>query len=236
MKTQRGLTLIELMIALTIGLVMTLGIASVYLSMKQTSTFTQRMSEVENSQRIAMTFLNTSIKGAGFYSDPVANNAATLFPAVAGMFIAGQTITGTGTGTGTGAAADTIAVRFQANGVSAIQGCSAQLNANDVYSDVFSVAGGYLTCVETDITTGAAATTINLVGGLTGMNVLYGVDSAGGGSVTEYLTGAAVTTNTLWGSVKTVTTPLLFANPLAGQPGQPATVSLSQTITYMVGR
>jgi type IV pilus assembly protein PilW len=64
------------------------------------------------------------------------------------------------------------------------------------------------------------------------MNVLYGVDVTGDGSVDEYLPANSVAA---WTTVKTVNTTLIFTNPLNGQPGQPATVSLTQTIPYMNG-
>jgi type IV pilus assembly protein PilW len=227
MRTQRGFGLIEMMVALTIGMVLLLGLGTVFDSMRQTYLSRQSMSQVQSNQRMAMLFVSTSIRNAGFYPNPVARTAATQFPA-SGSFAAGQSVGGAGAGAGS----DTFSARFTASGGDAIQGCSAQLNANDVYTDVFSISGGYLTCTETDNTAGSPPVAVNLISGLAGMNVLYGVDTTGGGSVTEYLTATQVTPGT---SIKTVGVTLLFTNPLAGQPGQPATVSLTQTMPYMIG-
>ncbi|MDD5297927.1 MAG: PilW family protein [Rhodocyclaceae bacterium] len=227
---QQGVGLVQLMVALTVGLFLLLGIVTIFVSMKQTFLSRQSMSAVQTSQRMAMIFLGANIRNAGFYSNPAVNSAATQFPA-GGSFIAGQSIVGTGGGSGS----DTLSTRFTADGANANQGCSAQLAANNVYTDVISVSGGYLTCTETNNTAGSAPVSFNMVSGLAGMNVQYGIDTTGGGSETEYLTAAQVGAQNYWPRVKTVTVTLLFNNPLSGQPGQPTTVSLTQTIPYMPG-
>jgi type IV pilus assembly protein PilW len=224
----RGFALVELMVALTLGLLLLLGLATIFSSMNQSYVVRQNLSSVQDNQRMAMLFVSTSIRSAGFYPNPASTNPATQFPAV-GSFAAGQTLVGAGGNAG----ADTFGTRFTASGGTAIQGCSASLVANDVYTDAFSVSGGYLTCTETDNTAGTPAVTVNLIAGLSGMNVLYGVDVSGSGSVTEYLTGDQVTAGSYWGNVLTAQVTLLFINPLANQPGQPTTVSLTQTVPYM---
>jgi hypothetical protein len=144
-----------------------------------------------------------------------------------------------------------------ASGVSASQGCSAALTAGDSYTDTFSIPTtgpnvGYLTCTEVDSGPIAAGTsTVPLVGGapgtgtnVLGMNVLYGVDLACSGSVTNYLVASQITPAATWtdicsapfgAKIKTVTVTLLFANPLYGETGQPSGVSLTQTMPYMNG-
>jgi type IV pilus assembly protein PilW len=176
---------------------------------------------------MALLFTSANLRGAGVYN-ALATTPATQFLASA-PFAAGQPLVGSGNGSGS----DSFSVRFTAAGSNAFQGCSAQLTANDVYTEVFAVAGGYLTCTETDNTAGVGPTTVNLVSGVSGMNVLYGVDTTGDGSADEYLTGDQVTTATLWRAVLTIQVTLIFTNPLAGQPGQPATVSLTQTVLYL---
>lgn len=230
MKTQRGLSLVELMVSITIGLFLLLGLGTIFVSINQTSRLRQGLSALQNNERMAMTFLETSIHNAGYYPDPVSGVA----PA--------NPLSGTGTGMGT----DTLSVQFvAASGVSASQGCTAQLNAGDSYTDTFSVTGGNLTCIENDYGPIAgtsavpAVTNVNLITGLSGMNVLYGVDPACTGSVTKYVKAAGVTggvcTTPLGSELKAVNVTLLFTNPLAGQPGQAATISVTQTTPYMNG-
>lgn len=243
MKTQRGLSLVELMVSITIGLLLLLGLGTIFVSMKQTSTLRQGLSALQNNERMAMMFLETSIHTAGYYPSAtvITTSAATEFP-VDGAIAAGQALSGTGANAG----ADTLSVRFVAEsaaGMTSSQGCSAALNPGDLYRDDFSIAGGNLTCNETDKTAGTATVPVTLITGLTAMNVLYGVDPTCTGSVTEYLTAAQVTA-AVWVGVcpapygaqlKTVNITLTFTNPLAGQSGQPATISIAQTTLYMNG-
>lgn len=241
MKTQRGVGLVELMVAITIGMIMVLGLGQVFVSMKQTSALRQQLSLLQSSERSAMMFMETNLKDAGYNPVTVASSVAIAFPA-SGSFAAGQSIYGTGTGAG----ADTLSVRFVAStGITGQQGCSPTLNGGDIYTEVFSVdtVGHYLVCTETDNTTGASST-VDLISGVAGMSVLYGVDTTGAGSQTEYLYATSITAGGYWNtfstyngstSIKTATVTLAFTNPLAGQPGQPATVSLTETMPYTLG-
>jgi hypothetical protein len=106
---------------------------------------------------------------------------------------------------------------------------------------VFSITGGYLSCTETDSTvTPAVSTTVNLVGGptnsnnqLTGINILYGIDASGSGSVSQYVNASSITD---WTLVRTVTITLLFNAPLTNKENQTInSLSLTQTVPYMIG-
>lgn len=225
MKHQQGFSLVELMVAAALGLVLVLGLATVFVSMKQTFNLRQNMGVTQNNQRIAMQFLSAAVRNAGATPNPITQAAPT------------QPISGTGSNAG----ADALTVQFWADASGAAQGCSAALTANHAYTDVFSVTGGYLTCTETDATASPpTSATVKLIGGsagsngrLTGLNILYGIDANGGGSVSRYLTGDAVTD---WSTVRTVTFTLLFDAPLAKKENQTATtLSLTQTVPFMIG-
>lgn len=233
MKAQRGLSLVELMVALTIGLFLLLGLATMFSAMRQTSNARNGLSALQDNERMAMMFLGSAVQGAGSFpigSSPGFNTAILEFPVAAASspapsYIAGQSIGGT---TGATAGTDILSVRFRSNPVSsaigAIQGCSAPITANNVlYTNTFSVSNGNLVCTQN-------GTATPMVPGVTGMTVLYGVDPANTGSVTAYVTASSVTN---WLAVKTVNITLQFTNPLAGQPGQPATVDFSRTIAVM---
>jgi type IV pilus assembly protein PilW len=67
------------------------------------------------------------------------------------------------------------------------------------------------------------------------MNVLYGVKtnfSVTNTSADSYLTATQMTA-TDWSNVNSVRVTLVFLNPLAGQAGQPATISFSRVICVM---
>lgn len=220
MKTQRGVGLIELMISITIGLFLILGLGTMFYAMRQTSVSRNGLSDLQDSERMAMTFLGSAVQGAGSFpigTAPGFNTAILEFP-LAAPFAAGQSISGT-----TGP--DTLSVRFRSNpaaaGVGAIQGCSSSITTtNTLYTDTFSVSGGNLVCTQN----GGAATP--LVAGVSSMTVLYGVDPANTGSVTGYVPASGVAN---WSSVRTVNITLQFTNP----PSQPAIMNFSRTIAVM---
>jgi type IV pilus assembly protein PilW len=246
MKKQRGISLIEVMVAITLGMLLMLGLGTVFFSVQQTFVLRGNMSGVQDSERLAFTFLGNSIRDAGFYPNSTGQNPFTAGSFSNGgqaiTYSAGQSIYGTGVNLGD----DTISVRFVAASVpTATQGCSASLTASDTYTDTFyiSTSGGtsYLTCAEYDETAGTA-TTVYLVPNVTAMNIVYGVDNGcATGSASEYMSAGSVPSNA-WGGfcgpgaqVKTARIDITFNNPLAGQPSQHAVVTTTQTIPYMIG-
>ncbi|MDX2367715.1 MAG: PilW family protein [Colwellia sp.] len=115
-KVQQGFTLVEVIIALSIGLVIFAGILSVFVGMKSTSTETSNYGELQENGRFAISLLSDDLLKQNFFGDfggtfggsnlitiPGAagndcvgggiNNAT--FPLVAGQFrtLWGQTIT-----------------------------------------------------------------------------------------------------------------------------------------------
>jgi len=223
MKTQHGVGLIELMVAITIALFLLLGLGTIFVAMRQTSSARQGLSSLQDSERMAMSFLGNDIQGAGYYPNPLVATPAANFPAVTSTlysFAGGQIVTGT---SGSTPGTDTLTVRFI--GSPGIQGCASATVSGVPYVDTFSVSANVLNCNENQ-------TSVALVSGVTGMTVLYGEDTTGNGSVTEYVPASGVTS---WASVKTVNVKLAFTNPLAGQPGQLATVKFARTVAVMSG-
>ena len=94
LRTQSGLTLIELMIALVISLVLVGGISTVYISSKRNYQTREQLSMMDESARVALTLLTQHLEHAGyatasklpignyFYvkgdADPVAGDCGTL--------------------------------------------------------------------------------------------------------------------------------------------------------------
>ncbi len=63
---QRGFSLVELMIGLTIGLFILLGVVLVYVSSARTSVTTEALSRVQESGRFGIFFLARDIRSSGF--------------------------------------------------------------------------------------------------------------------------------------------------------------------------
>lgn len=66
MQRQKGLSLVELLIAITLSLLLTAGILQIFLSSKQTYSTQSALSRVQESGRFAMEFLANDIRNAGF--------------------------------------------------------------------------------------------------------------------------------------------------------------------------
>ena len=71
MKAQRhkqaGLSLIELMISITLGLILMAGVVQMFVSSKTVFTTQQSMSRIQETGRLAIEFLSRDIRMAGFY-------------------------------------------------------------------------------------------------------------------------------------------------------------------------
>ena len=218
-KMQQGSGLIELMISMAIGLILVLGISLVFVSVNKINKDRQGLSNLQNNQRLAMSFISSGIYNAGYYPNPLAVSPIA----------SNQALVGTESGTN-----DTLTIRFVApsgTSITPFQGCTATLTPGNVYSNTFSVSAGNLVCTQTDITAGTTATVVNLSTGLSGLDIVYGVDTTGDGSAETYRNASTAT----WGTVKTVMVTLLFTNPLSDVVGQPATKSLTQIISNLTG-
>ena len=65
-RVQRGLTLVELMIAMTLGLVLIGGVTGVFLASQQTYRVNQALSELQENSRSAFQLIARDIRSAGF--------------------------------------------------------------------------------------------------------------------------------------------------------------------------
>jgi type IV pilus assembly protein PilW len=232
---QRGFTMVELMIALLIGLFLMGGLIGLLQSNKRAFTSQNQLSQLQDSERLAMTMLNDVIQQAGYFPDPTLNTALSTL-AQSGSFAKGQSLTGFFTA-GTG---DTISVRYTTASGDGILNCTGISNAtpgNITYVNTFSVivnAAGVsqLVCTRED---GIAYPLVNKV---TSITALYGVNTTGSGdNVDTYMTAAQVTAATDWNNVISVQVTLAFINPLwaTGQPNQYFYITRNINIMKQIG-
>lgn len=227
-KRQRGMGLLEIFISLTIALFLLAGLLTVFSGTKQNFTAQNQLSQLQDDQRMAMGMLATVIQEAGYFPTPQTLTVNTALPAVA-PFAQATSVAGTSTTAGP----DTIAVRY----VAGVQNSDFLLDCN---GNANSIPAGTVTFVNTlglnannELTcdvNGAGAQ--RMVGGISNLVVLYGVDPDGNGSVNQYLRASDMTA-ALWSAVLSVRVTLTFMNPLAGQPGQPATLDFTRVISLM---
>ena len=233
---QSGFTLVELMIAVTIALFLVGGLVTLVDGMKRASLSQDGMSQLQDNERMAATLMTDVIQSAGYFPSPTINTAASVLPVTGPFTFAGQSIVGTGAGNAA-APGDTITVRYVTGGTNAplkdnTINCMGNTNATQtLYTNAFSVAtiGGvsYLVCSLN----GAAA--VPLASGITNLQIFYGVQTnpaALTNSVDTYLDAPTVTD---WSKVLSVKIRLTFTNPMANQPGQPATIQFTRVVDVM---
>lgn len=236
---QAGFTLVELMVSLVITLIMLAAILAIYLNMKTTFTAQDDIAQLQDSERLALTMLTTSIELAGYFVNPLTSTATTALPASTltwpdgstSSFVAGQAVVGKGDGTGAGAASDAIALQYQTNGGDGLMNCQGGTNTNpvgttQVWVNSFSVdASNELTCAI------GAGTPVPLISNVSSMVIFYGVDTQGTGVTDAYMTGAAITAANLWPNVHTARITLSFLNSVPYANGKPPPIV--QTINLM---
>jgi type IV pilus assembly protein PilW len=227
---ERGFTLLEILIALTIGLFMVGALLIIVQTNRTVFGNQNKLSQLHDSERMALTIMSDVIQSAGYFPDPTVNTQTSALAAVA-PFAIGQSISGTYSAVSPG---DQINVRYMTAGGDNVLNCSGQSNptggANTLYVNSFQVVNNQLICTMN-------GTQYNLVSGIANLNFLYGVKAnaaATANDVDTYMNATQVTAAGLWGNVITVLVQLTFTNPLyVPNQGQPQTVSIQRVVGVM---
>src|SRR5882724_3615425 len=91
---QRGFTLLEIMVAMAIGLFLTGALLTIVQTNKAVFANQNLLEQMQDSQRMAMTLMADVIQSAGYFPDPTTNTLnGTLL--ASGAFLNSQGITGT---------------------------------------------------------------------------------------------------------------------------------------------
>jgi type IV pilus assembly protein PilW len=243
---QTGFTLVEILIALLIGLFLAAGLVKITQHNKSTYSNQTNLSQLQDNQRFALSVLNDVIQAAGYYPDPTQNVAATDMPVNASFpnFVAGQPLYGVHTST---TVADSITVQFSLASNDTTLNCDGTSNTGgqNAFFNTFSVvadASGnpMLSKLMCQVGTNAAVT---LVTGVTNLQVYYGINNVGSTvthDVTEYKNATQMGA-TDWMNVTSVRVDVSFANPLyyATWPnppplGQPQNITVTRIIGVMM--
>jgi type IV pilus assembly protein PilW len=230
----QGFTLLELMIAMTIGLFLSGALVTVVQTNKKVFLDQNRLEQMQDGQRMAMTLMTDVIQSAGYFPQPWANSLSGTLIA-SGSFANSQAITGSYVVADPG---DSISVRYMTAPQDGILNCSGLSNTNAVgganilYVNTFAVVGGQLQCQDQN------GTTYTLVSGVTHLSVLYGVKTnlaAAGNNVDTYMNATQVNAGAYWQNVISVQISLKFLNPLytaAGQ-GQLQYITIQRVVDVM---
>jgi type IV pilus assembly protein PilW len=237
--SQRGFTLIEIMIALLIGIFLLGALLTIVQTNRAVFGNQSQLAQLQDSERMAMSMMADVIQQAGYFPDPTTNILTGTLTAVA-PFAVGQAISGIYTATAPG---DTLSVRYMTAGGDGILNCSGLSNPvgglKALYVNTFQVANGQLICTMNgtpyNLVSGVAKGSTTL-GGVTNLTVLYGVKTSAAApdnDVDTYLNAGQMTPAN-WSSVITVLIELTFNNPLyTASSTQPATITIQRVVGVM---
>jgi type IV pilus assembly protein PilW len=237
--SQRGFTLIEIMIALLIGVFLMGALLTIVQANRAVFGDQSQLAQLQDSERMAMSMMADVIQQAGYFPAPQTNTLNGTLTAVP-PFAVGQAISGIYSSAVPG---DTISVRYMTAGGDGILNCSGLSNPvggpNTLYVNTFQVASGQLVCTMNgtvyNLVSGVTNSSTTL--GVTNLTVLYGVKTnaaAAGNDVDTYLNATQVAAGPYWGSVITVLIKLTFTNPLyTASSTQPKTISMQRVVGVM---
>jgi type IV pilus assembly protein PilW len=225
-RRQAGFTLVEMMVAITIGLVVVFGMTATFVSLKNTFKSQDKMGQLQDNERIALTFLTTAVNNAGYYPDPKSasplkgGTPPTSSPASPGGAMSDATyIFGTAA---SGNFSQSLQTNFATLNTDNLISCIGTTYAGSGTASVRNIfyvdtSTNSLMCrvlVNNDVTDPMAnsGTPQVVVPGVTGMSVLFG-NAPSGSQVTNYLTSDQVTN---WNAVKSVRITLNLQNPFGG--------------------
>lgn len=207
MRRSQGFTIIELLIAITIGLLVTLVVTQAYLSGLSTQQAQTGVSRAQEASRVAFDLLDNALRKAGYrnpqatgqsfcsQTSPISridliNDPASINPVSANLSGSSVSIMNS---------SDALRIRYYGEGLPTADGTirDCQGNAvarNTVATDTFYVAADpdndnepALYCYSS-----ISASSIALVPGIESMQLLYGDDYYAIGVVGRYVTGANV--------------------------------------------
>ncbi len=227
---ERGFTLIEILIALLIGLFLLGALLTIVQANRTVFGNQNKLAQLQDGERMALTVMADVIQSAGYFPDPTSFTLTTTLTAIA-PFGVGESVNGIYSAAPPG---DQISVRYMTAGGDGILNCSGQSNPiggpNTLYVNTFQVLNGQLVCTMN-------GTQYNLVNGVTNLSVFYGVKAnagAIGNNVDTYMNATQVTAAGLWGSVISALVQLTFTNPMyVANQGQPQTISIQRVVGVM---
>lgn len=210
---QTGYSMLELLVAMILGIFILAGLVQINLSSKKTYQLSSYSSVLQDDLRNANYYLSHAARKTGYTSQPwtSSNNA---FPTDAVFTVAGQAVVGTdGTTTATTADPDTFTFRYQGSGDGAgtpdgvVSDClGGMLDSGDLAVVTFDVNQNILRCTSNNQTQGTLQTE-ELVDNVENMQILYGIDTDGNNYANQYINASTVAN---WENVVSIRIALLL--------------------------
>jgi len=249
LRRQRGFNLIELMVGLTIGMFITVGLLAVFNNTRTTLSAQSGLSQLQQKQQLTAALLSGIIQNAGSY--PV-NTGVTVDPLNFVLDFLGQSFQAQGAYPKAAVIYGTnsqVQVRFISINGAGMLDCLGGTNvsgANQMLDNIFFVQanpgdnnGRSALFCTTGVVGSAQMTTRALVNGVQALGVMYGIDTTNNNITSQYVTAASVTD---WTAVRSVQITVTYDNPLCLAPnattlacpaGQPQTLTTMQVIRLM---
>lgn len=185
-QDQRGFTLIEIMLALSLGLLVIAGILQIFASTKTITNLQEQISRVQENGRIATNLLNDNIRMAGYRSD-AAMKSKDAFPRLGAFGQSRQVVSGIDDDPNNHNI-DSITLRFQGSGDGVVTDCLGRtVNNNQTVTITLALSAidpalgsRSLRCTSSIDAPGAAPSNWNsepLIAGFEDMEIMYGVDT-----------------------------------------------------------
>lgn len=175
-KLQKGISLIELMIAFALGLFITMGMIGLFVNAKQSYRLNENMSRLQENARFAMSFISRDIRMADYHA---CVRTGHLDNAVIGVDNSGTYNT------------DSITLAWQTNDCAVAQAVNTV-----IYSIKTGATGG------TSLFRSVNGVDQELVEGIENMQILYGEDTNNDYTPNYYVDAASITDMTKAVSVR----------------------------------
>lgn len=204
MKRMSGMTLVELMVSIGLGVVVSMFISGVMISSARNANTAEGITQAQETGRLVMAWLSDYLIKGGYESNYLAGTSANYFPVA--ELCASNTTPPVANGhcsfnrdNGVG---DRIAIRRKTGGLNPssvdLTACtgenlpSAIVNGQNEVVDVFWVADDSLKCITYNAAGTAITTTQSIANGVESLHFLVGVGS-GNGTVERFVAPSATT-------------------------------------------
>ena len=243
---QKGYTLVDVMVAITIALFLMAGALLMVQHTRNAFKAQNQLSQLQESERMAMALMTDVIQSTGYYPNPhTFTDAQTLVPSPSFATpgtpnIANRVIAN--------AVGDTISVRYAAGPADNVYNCRGDRNTSagafETWENTFSVVPDTpaqdgtpqfkLQCTLWSLSAGDAPP-VPLVSGVQSLTIQYGLNTAGAGAP-SCADRYKATTDMLaadWSNICSVKVTLTFANPFNPPGGARPTINFTRVIAVM---
>jgi len=193
---QSGYTLLELLVAMILGLFILGGMVQINIASKKTYQISSYSSVLQDDLKNANYHLSLAARKAGFRSAPWMNTDYA-FPTDLVFAKKGQVVTGSDGATVTDS--DIFKIRYQGSGDGAgtpdnvvVDCIGGALDSGDIAVVTFDVLQNTLRCTSNNETQGTTQTE-ELVSNIENMQILYGIDTDGNNYANHYINASTVT-------------------------------------------